>query len=126
MTDSALIDRVVATVYSAGVSKAEVDLEWPTCHKNKCQASHGSPEMAFSYMAHSIAEALKLELMARATTQPDVAEDGDSPECVAVYTLAALLTRYRPEITSTYVRAARLIIDAYPGMVSALNDPATA
>jgi len=114
------VDRAVAAVYAAGVAREAIEFEWPECHKDKCQARHGSPDAAFGHMKAALSRALRAELESRATTRPDVAEEDDSSQEVAIYTLAALLHRYRPELTSTYVQAARLIVDAYPGMVSAL------
>ena len=72
-------------------------------------------------MQHAIVDAIKLELWAHATTRPDVAMDGDSPEDQAVYTLAALLNRYNVHHAGTFVRAARLIVEAYPALVDALK-----
>lgn len=125
-TDSAVLDRVIATVYATPVSREVVDYEWPECHKRNCQAQHGSPEAAYGHMKAALSAALRAELSLRATSRPDVAEDGDSPSDVALYTLAWLLATYKPERTSTYVEAARLILDAYPNMIPALSEEYTA
>ncbi|MEW1990740.1 hypothetical protein [Microbacterium sp. NPDC078849] len=118
--NDALIDRIVAAVAGAGVSRAIVEHDWPECHKAKCQARHGDPDTAMWHMKHQIIEAVKLELRYEATTRPDVAVDGDTPEEAAALTLGVLLHRYRPEVSGTYAKAAQLIVDAYPEIVPAL------
>ena len=117
----ALIERVVATVYATPVSREVVAYEWPECHKRNCQARHGSPDAAYGHMKAALSAALRAELSSRATSRPDVADDGDSPADVALYTMSWLLATYKPERTSTYVEAARLILDAYPDMIPALS-----
>lgn len=118
--DEALIDRIIAAVDGAGVSREAVEFEWPECHKPKCQHRHGSPDVAMGHMKHQIIEAVKLELQYETTTRPDVSVDGDTPEQAAAFTLGVLLGRYRVAKTGTYARAARLIVDAYPGIVPVL------
>lgn len=118
--DEALMDRIIAAVDEAGVSRAAVEGEWPECHKPRCQGHHGSPDVAMSYMKHQIIEAVKLELRYEATTRPDVSRTGDTPEQTAAFTLGVLLHQYRPDVTGTYAKTAQLIVDAYPGIVPAL------
>ena len=119
--DDALIDRIVAAVAEAGVSRAVVMHDWPECHKAKCQARHGDPDLAMGHMKHQIVEAVKLELRYEATTRPDARVDGDTPAEAAAFTLGVLLHRYRPHVTGTYAKAARLIVDAYPQIIPALS-----
>lgn len=119
--EDALMRRIIAAAASAGVSRAEVELEWPECHKARCQHRHGSPEIAMGYMAHQIIAAIEAELRHESTTRPDVAEPGDSPEEAAALALAVLMGRYRVSKAGTYMKAARLIVEAYPGMVPALT-----
>lgn len=118
--DEALIDRIIAAVADAGVSRAIVEHDWPECHKRNCQARHGDVDTAMGHMKHQIIEAVKLELQYETTTRPDVSVDGDTPEQAAALTLGVLLGRYRIAKTGTYARAARLIVDAYPAIVPAL------
>lgn len=125
VADSALIRRVQAAVYATPVNRFEVMLEWPECHAKRCKAHHGSPERALGIMQATISEAVKLELTAWTTTRPDVAEDGDSDAEVAVYTLAELLRRYNVHDAGTFVRAARLIVEAYPDLVQPLVSGST-
>ncbi|OOB90317.1 hypothetical protein [Rathayibacter sp. VKM Ac-2630] len=117
----ALERRVIAAIYDASVSRASVEFDWPECHKRACQGRHGSVESAFTTIQIRIAEAVRSELRYRSTTQPDVAEDGDSPEMAAAMTLATLLGRYTSGTTGragTYLGAARLMLEAYPDLVS--------
>lgn len=118
--DDALIRRVAAAAHRAGVSRAEVELEWPECHKPRCQHRHGSPEIAMGYMAHQIIEAIELELRYESTTRPDIAEPDDSPEEAAIYALAVLMNTYNVRHAGTFARAARMIIEAYPALIPAL------
>jgi hypothetical protein len=117
----ALERRILAAIWDAAAPRFEVEFEWPECHKPKCSHRHGSPDAAFGIMKHVIADAVRLEIRYHATTRPDVAKEDDSPEDVATYTLAALLNRYNVHHAGTFVKAARLIVDAYPAIVPALT-----
>lgn len=119
--DDALIRRIVAAAADAGVSRAGVELEWPECHKPKCQHRHGSPDIAMGYMKHQIIQAIESELRFEATTRPDLSHPGDTPEEAAAFTLGVLMSRYRVAKTGTYAKAARLIVEAYPELVPALS-----
>lgn len=120
--DEAIIRRIDAAVSNAGVRRSAVEYEWPECHKPKCSGRHGDVDSAFSIMKSQVMKAVRDELAYEVTTRPDIAEDGDTPEQVAVYTLATLLSRYNVRETSTFVKAAQLIVDAYPALVPALAD----
>jgi hypothetical protein len=118
----ALIRRVEAAIADAGVSRSAVQHDWPDCHRKNCQYRHPDPDSAFTTMKLQIMRAVRDELQARSTTRPDVADDDDSPEQVAVYTLATLLHRYHVNSAGTFVKAAQLIVDAYPQIIPALAD----
>ena len=111
--------RVQTAIYAAVVSRAAIEHEWPECHRKGCQGRHGSPDAAFGMMKAQIAESVHLELAYRTLTQPDVSEDDDDPADRATLTLAVLLGRYASH-APTYVKAAQLIIDAYPAFVDVL------
>lgn len=121
--DEALIRRFEAAVSDASVSRSAVEFDWPECHKVRCQHRHGSVDSAFGTMKIQIMRAVRSELQYEMTTRPDLADADDTPEQTAVYTLATLLDRYNVNKTSTYVNAAQLIIEAYPGIVGVLNEP---
>lgn len=116
--------RVIAAIVAADVNRFEVEFEWPECHKPRCQGSHGRPESAFALMKHRIIEAVQDELRFHATTRVDGTSYTDSPEDAAVFALGVLLSRYNVHDTGTWARAARLIIDAYPALISALSGSA--
>lgn len=118
--DEALIRRIEATIGAATVSRSAVEFEWPECHRKGCQGRRGSVDQAFGIMKRKIMDEVRSELMCEVTTRPSIGEDGDTPEQVAVYTLAILMGRYNVNKTSTYVNAAQLIVDAYPAIVPAL------
>lgn len=73
-------------------------------------------------MKIQVMRALRSELMHEVTTRPDIAEPGDTEERNAVYTLATLLSRYNVREAGTFVKAAQLIIDAYPTLIPALGE----
>ena len=112
--------RVFAAIWNADVGRSALAEDWPTCHKKGCQGSHPLPEHAFTTMKIRIVQSVEAEINYRTTTRPDVADPDESANDIAVYTLAALLSKYR--LNDTWVKTARLIIDAYPGFVDALND----
>ena len=120
--DEALIRRIEAAISAATVRRSAVEFDWPECHKPKCQHRHGNVDSAYGTMKLSIMDAVRSELMAEVTTRPDIHEDGDTPEQDAVYTLATLMSRYNVNKTSTYVKSAQLIVDAYPELIAALAD----
>lgn len=120
--DEALIRRVEAAIDAAAVRRSAVEFDWPECHAKRCSGRHGNVDEAFGTMKHSIIEAVRSELLHEVTTRPDIAEDGDTPEQTAVYTLAFLMDRYNVAKTSTYVKAAQLIVDAYPELVAVLGE----
>lgn len=120
--DEALIRRIEAAISAASVRRSAVEFDWPECHAKRCSHRHGDVDSAFGTMKHSIMQAIRGELMTEATTRPDIAEDGDTAEQTAVYTLAVLMDRYNVSKTSTYVKAAQLIVDAYPALVGVLGE----
>lgn len=73
-------------------------------------------------MKIQVMRAVRSELAYEVTTRPDVAEPEDTQEQNAVYTLATLLSRYKVHDAGTFVKAAQLIIDAYPALIPALGE----
>lgn len=120
--DEALIRRIEAAVSAASVSRSAVEFDWPDCHRKGCQGRHGDVDAAFSTMKIQVMRAVRSELMHEVTTRPDIVESGDTSEQTAVYTLATLLHRYNVHDAGTFVKAAQLIVDAYPALVSALGE----
>lgn len=120
--DDALIRRIEAAISAATVSRSAVEFEWPECHRKGCQGRHGNVDQAFGIMKRKIMDEVRSELMHEMTTRPDIHEDGDTQEQDAVYTLATLMDRYNVNKTSTYVKAAQLIVDAYPDLIAVLGE----
>lgn len=120
--DEPLIRRVEAAVFDANVSRSAVEFEWPECHRKGCQHRHGNVDSAFGIMKTQVVRAIRSELMHEVTTRPDIAEDGDTQEQNAVYTLATLLSRYKVRDAGTFVKAAQLIVDAYPDLIPVLGE----
>lgn len=115
--DEALRRRIIAAATSSAVSRAEVELELPECHKTKCKERHGDLDRAMGHMQHAIVEAIDAEMQWRTTTRPDVFDPQDSQEESAALALAVLLGRYRVNEVGTFAKAAQLIVDAYPELV---------
>ena len=120
--DEALIRRIEAAIASATVRRSAVEFDWPECHRKGCAGRHGSVDSAFATMKSQVMQAVRSELQHEMTTRPDIAEPGDTAEQNAVYTLAVLMDRYNVSKTSTYVKAAQLIVDAYPALIPALGE----
>lgn len=122
--DSRALDRrITAAIYNTSIGRAELQFELPECHKAKCQSSHPDGSAALSMMMRAISENVRREVLYRTVTMPDVADE-DDPER-AVLTLAALLSTYNVHDAGTYIRAAQLIIDAYPLIGAALIEQET-
>lgn len=119
--DAALVRRIEAAIGNAGVSRVAVEFDWPECHRKNCPHRHGSPDSAFATMKIQVMQEVRNELNYHTTTRPDVAQPGDSPEEIAIYTLAALLHRYNVHDAGTFLQGARLIVEAYPAIVLALG-----
>ncbi|WIA95827.1 hypothetical protein [Curtobacterium sp. MCBA15_004] len=111
--------RIDAAIDSAGVSRAEVFLALPECHKRKCQSSHPNGDEVFGLLKRQIREAIHAELQYRTTTRPDLGID-DEPDA-AVLTLAHLMSTYNVHEAGTYVRAAQLLVEAYPAIGKAIE-----
>jgi hypothetical protein len=124
--DEALIRRIEAAISAASVSRSAVEFDWPDCHRKGCQHRHGNVDSAFSTMKIQVMQAVRSELMHEVTTRPDIAEQGDTEEQTAVYTLATLLGRYNVRDAGTFVKAARLIVDAYPALIPVLGEAESA
>jgi hypothetical protein len=120
--DEALIRRIEAAVSDAKVSRSAVEFDWPECHAKRCNGRHGDVDAAFGTMKIQVMRAIRSELQHEVTTRPDIYEDGDTQEQTAVYVLASLMDRYNVAKTSTYVKAAQLIVDAYPELIPVLGE----
>lgn len=120
--DQAMIRRVEAAIESAAARRSLIVLDLPECHRKNCGERHGDIDNAFHEMKTAIISSVRSELVAEVVTRPDVSEHGDTPEQDAVNTLATLLHTYRPEKTSTYIKAAQLMVDAYPTLIEAFKE----
>ena len=115
--DEAIIQRVEATIERAAAVRSLIEHNWPECHIRNCKRQHADADIAFHEMKTAILSAVRAELAYELTTRPDVANDNETPRETAQRTLAALLHTYRADKTSTYMRAANLMIDAYPELI---------
>lgn len=120
--DDALIRRIEGAVSDAKVSRSAVEFDWPECHAKRCNGRHGDVDAAFGTMKIQIMRAIRSELQHELTTRPDIAEPGDTQEQNAIYTLAVLMDRYNVANAGTYVKAAQLIVDAYPELIPVLGE----
>lgn len=113
----ALMGRLWAAADVAGVSREAVEFEWPECHKEKCNARHGSPDTAMLYMKLAIMAEVEREVRYRGTSRPEHAPDTDSPHQAAAFHLAILLRTHNVHDAGTFIRAAERIVEAYPELV---------
>lgn len=121
-----LIRRIEAAISNATASRSVIEFDWPECHRKGCQDRHGDVDSAFHNMKTQIVESVRDELRYEMTTRPDVADEGDTPEQEAVYALAVLMNRYNVHHAGTFVKAAQLMVEAYPKLIGALSaDPDT-
>lgn len=118
---AALVRRIDAAIFSTDVSRFAVMEDWPECHRKGCHLRHADPSGAMGTIQRQIARSVRNELEFHSTTQPDVTDDGDTPTEAATYILAALLNRYNVHDAGTFVKAARLIVEAYPALIHALT-----
>lgn len=117
------VRRVVAAIENAAARRSLIEFDWPECHRKGCQHRHGDVDSAFHNMKSAILQSVQEELLYEVTTRPDISEEGDSAETEAVYALAALMNRYNVHHAGTFVKAAQLMVDAYPRLVDALSNP---
>lgn len=115
------IRRVEAAIMDAVARRSAIEFDWPECHRKNCPHRHGDVDYAFGAMKVQIIESVRNELRYETTTRPDVSDGMDSDEQNAVWALAALLNTYNVHHAGTFVRAAQLMVDAYPQLVVALN-----
>lgn len=116
VVDEPPIRRIEAAISTATVRRSDVEFDWPECHAKRCAGRHGSVDAAFGTMKSQVMSAVRSELMHEMTTRPDIAEPGDAQEQNAVYTLATLMNRYNVHDAGTFVKAAQLMVDAYPAL----------
>lgn len=113
-----LVGRIWAAADNAGVSRAVVELEWPECHKPKCQARHGSPDTAMLYLKQAIVREIESELRHRVTSRPDdIAPESDADAQAAALHLAVLLRTHNVHDAGTFIRAAERMVEAFPELV---------
>lgn len=116
-----LMRRIEAAVSVANISRSALEFDWPECHAKRCAGRHGDVDAAFGMMKTQVMRAIRSELQYEMTTRPDVHQAGDTEEQTAVLALATLLRRYNVREASTFVKAAQLIVDAYPALISVLG-----
>lgn len=113
-----VLRRIDAAIEATSIRRAELYLEMPECHKNKCQGYHPDGASALGLMERQIRDSIYSELGYETTTRPDLGVDEEPDSAVIV--LAHLLSTYNVHDASTFVKAARLLIDAYPGIATAI------
>lgn len=119
--DNAIAERVISAIYAAGVHRAVINEVWPECHRAKCQHRHPTPDEAFSMMKHQIAEMIKLELGYRRVSRPEFDGSDYTATEQAEITLGVLMDTYFTK-SGRFIRAAEMILEAYPEMVAVLTD----
>lgn len=69
--DMDLWPRIKQAIDAAGVSRADVLVNLPTCHRKNCQARHGDIDLVFRMFAKAIGDSVYMELLCKATSEPD-------------------------------------------------------
>lgn len=69
--DMDLWPRIKQAIDAAGVSRADVLVNLPTCHRKNCHASHGDIDLVFHMFAKAISDSIYTELLCKATSEPD-------------------------------------------------------
>lgn len=123
--DETTIQRIEVAIETATARRSIIEFDWPECHRQKCAATHGDVDIAFHEMKTAIINAVRAELAYEATTRPDVSIYTGTKREAAELTMATLLHAYRANKTSTYMRAANLMIDAYPELIQVFAPKAT-
>lgn len=75
--DMALWPRIQQAIDAATVSRADVLVNLPSCHRKNCQGSHGDVDLVFRMFAKAISDSIHTELLCKAISEPD-----DDPEVV--------------------------------------------
>lgn len=69
-------DRIRKAIYGAGVSRHEVMLHLPTCHRKNCHRhNRDDVDLVFRMFTDVIAESVLTELLCEAVTTPDLGPD---------------------------------------------------
>lgn len=67
--------RVQQAIEAATVSRADVLVNLPSCHRKNCQQDHGDIDLVFRMFAKQIAESIHKELLCRAISDPDLGDE---------------------------------------------------
>lgn len=66
-----LFPRIKRAIEASTVSRADAEWQWPTCHKRNCHQDHGDIDFVFRMFTERIVHSVYLELLCRATTDPE-------------------------------------------------------
>lgn len=63
--------RIKQAIDAAAVSRADVLVNLPTCHRKNCQGDHGDIDLVFRMFAKAISDSIHTELLCKAISEPD-------------------------------------------------------
>lgn len=63
--------RIQQAINAAVVSRADVLVNLPSCHRKNCQQDHGDIDLVFHMFAKAISDSIYTELLCKATSEPD-------------------------------------------------------
>jgi hypothetical protein len=69
--DMDLWPRIQQAIAAATVSRGDVLVNLPTCHRKNCQGSHGDIDLVFRMFAKAISDSIHTELLCKAVSEPD-------------------------------------------------------
>lgn len=69
--DLALWPRIQKAIAATTVSRADVMVNLPACHRRNCLQSHGDIDLVFRMFADRIADTIYTELACAAVTEPE-------------------------------------------------------
>lgn len=74
LRDNADLDlwpRIQQAINAAGVSRADVMVNLPSCHRKNCLQGHGDIDLVFRMFAKAISDSIYTELLCKAISEPD-------------------------------------------------------
>lgn len=69
--DMELWPRIQQAIDAANVSRADVLVNLPSCHRKNCQGDHGDIDLVFRMFAKAIGNSIHTELLCKAISEPD-------------------------------------------------------
>lgn len=69
--DMYLWPRIQQAINAATVSRGDVLVNLPSCHRKNCHGDHGDIDLVFRMFAKAISDSIRVELLCKAISEPD-------------------------------------------------------